>query len=104
MIIFRLFSKKKHNLSKKEVRKNIKGKKVFQLKGELKKKDDALTNIEKRFKDSNGRTQLSEGTKTNSKNKKGASIPQSSKEMANLREKIKTLEVTSQIPVVSRDS
>lgn len=28
MIIFRLFSKKKHNLSKKEVRKNIKGKKV----------------------------------------------------------------------------
>ena len=70
-------------------------KQVFQLKGELKKKDDALINIEKKFKDSNGRTQLSEGTKTNSKNKKGASIPQSSKEMANLREKIKTLEVTS---------
>ncbi|KAG5041429.1 hypothetical protein GLYMA_05G206100v4 [Glycine max] len=67
-------------------------KQVFQLKGELKKKDDALINIEKKFKDSNGRTQLSEGTKTNSKNKKGASIPQSSKEMANLREKIKTLE------------
>ncbi|KHN23660.1 hypothetical protein glysoja_039111 [Glycine soja] len=51
-------------------------KQVFQLKGELKKKDDALINIEKKFKDSNGRTQLSEGTKTNSKNKKGASIPQ----------------------------
>ncbi|KAK7399227.1 hypothetical protein VNO78_10406 [Psophocarpus tetragonolobus] len=67
-------------------------KQVFQLKGELKKKDDALTNIEKRFKDSNGRTQLSDGTKTNSKNKKGASIPQSSKEMTNLREKIKMLE------------
>ncbi|CAJ1937465.1 unnamed protein product [Sphenostylis stenocarpa] len=65
---------------------------VFQLKGELKKKDDTLTNIEKRFKDSNGRTQLSDGTKTNLKNKNGASIPQSSKEMANLREKIKTLE------------
>uniref|UniRef100_A0A0R0LAY5 Uncharacterized protein n=1 Tax=Glycine max TaxID=3847 RepID=A0A0R0LAY5_SOYBN len=67
-------------------------KQVFQLKGELKKKDDALINIEKKFKDSNGHTQLFEGTKTNSKNKKGASIPQTSKEMANLREKIKTLE------------
>ncbi|WVZ23551.1 hypothetical protein V8G54_002095 [Vigna mungo] len=65
---------------------------VFQLKGELKKKDDALTNMEKRFKDSNGRTQLSDGTKPNLKNKKGASIPQSAKEIANLREKIKTLE------------
>ncbi|TKY60607.1 myosin-6 protein [Spatholobus suberectus] len=65
---------------------------VFQLKGELKKKDDALSSIEKRFKDSNGHTQLSDGTKTNSKNKKGASSPQNSKEMANLREKIKTLE------------
>ena len=29
-------------------------KQVFQLKGELKKKDDALINIEKKFKDSNG--------------------------------------------------
>lgn len=67
-------------------------KQIFQLKGELKKKDAALTNIEKRFKDSNGRTQLSDGTKTNSKNKKGALNPQSSKEMAYLREKIKTLE------------
>ncbi|QCD85021.1 intracellular protein transport protein USO1-like [Vigna unguiculata] len=65
---------------------------VFQLKGELKKKDDALTNIEKRFKDSNGRTQLSDGTKPNLKNKKGASNPQSAKEISNLREKIKTLE------------
>ena len=75
-------------------------KQVFQLKGELKKKDDALINIEKKFKDSNGHTQLFEGTKTNSKNKKGASIPQTSKEMANLREKIKTLEVRFQILIV----
>ncbi|KAL5174234.1 hypothetical protein HKD37_08G020730 [Glycine soja] len=82
----------KSSLIEDEAEKENLRKQVFQLKGELKKKDDALTNIEKRFKDSNGRTQLSEGTKTNSKNKKGASIPQSSKEMANLREKIKTLE------------
>ncbi|ESW32037.1 hypothetical protein PHAVU_002G287700 [Phaseolus vulgaris] len=73
---------------KENLRKN-----VFQLKVELKKKDDALTNIEKRFKDSNGRTPLSDGTKPNLKNKKGAPIPQSAKEIANLREKIKTLEV-----------
>ncbi|XP_061337273.1 intracellular protein transport protein USO1-like [Gastrolobium bilobum] len=59
---------------------------VFQLKGELKKKDDALTSMEKRFRDSNGRTQIIP------KNQKTALTPQNLKELANLREKIKTLE------------
>ncbi|XP_057415984.1 uncharacterized protein LOC130710662 [Lotus japonicus] len=56
---------------------------VLELSGELKKKDDALTNMEKRYKDSNGCTQLSHGTK---------SIPENSKEMSNLKEKIQMLE------------
>ncbi|RDX88436.1 hypothetical protein CR513_29964, partial [Mucuna pruriens] len=86
------YSDLKSSLIEDEALKENLRKQVFQLKGELKTKDDTLTNIEKKFKDSNARTQLSDGTKTNSKNKKGASIPQSSKEMANLREKIKTLE------------
>nr|KYP65606.1 Laminin subunit alpha-2 [Cajanus cajan] len=86
------YSDLKSSLIEDESEKENLRKQVFELKGELKKKDDALSNIEKRFKDSNGRAQLSDGTKTNSKNKKGASIPQNSKEMASLRDKIKTLE------------
>ncbi|CAL5187542.1 unnamed protein product [Lathyrus oleraceus] len=67
-------------------------KQISQLKSELKKKGDALTSFEKRFRDSNGRNQHSDGTKTIPINKKTASSPQNSKEMASLREKIKTLE------------
>jgi hypothetical protein len=49
---------------------------IFHLRSELKKKDDALTTI--------------------------ASIPQNSKEMTNLSEKIKMLEVNLQIPVIEQ--
>ncbi|XP_057449960.1 intracellular protein transport protein USO1 [Lotus japonicus] len=87
------YSDLKHTLFEDEAEKEKLRKQVFQLKGELKKKDDALISIEKRFRDSNGRTQVSDGTKTIPKNKKPAlSPPQHSKEMASLREKIKTLE------------
>ncbi|KAK7358635.1 hypothetical protein VNO77_00573 [Canavalia gladiata] len=87
------YSDLKHSLNEDEAEKENLRKQVFQLKGELKKKEDALTNIEKRFKDSIGRTQLCDGNKTNLKNKKGASIPQNSKEtMTDLGEKIKMLE------------
>ncbi|KAJ1411830.1 NT-type C2 domain [Sesbania bispinosa] len=82
----------RHSLIEGETEKEKLRKQVLQLKGELKKKDDALTNIEKRYKDSNGRTQLSDGTKTIPKNKKSASITQNSKELTNLMEKIKMLE------------
>ncbi|XP_027341673.1 putative leucine-rich repeat-containing protein DDB_G0290503 [Abrus precatorius] len=86
------YSDLKCSLTEDETEKERLRKQVSQLNGELRKKDEALINIEKRFKDSNGRTQLSDGTKTNLTNKKGVSIPQNSKEMSNLREKIKMLE------------
>ncbi|CAL0313377.1 unnamed protein product [Lupinus luteus] len=54
--------------------------------------DDALTSIEKRFKDSNGHTQPSYAIKTIPKNRNIASIPRSSKETINLKEKVKVLE------------
>ncbi|RDX62161.1 hypothetical protein CR513_59536, partial [Mucuna pruriens] len=67
-------------------------KQVFQLKGELKKKDEALISTEKKLRESNARTQLIDATKTIPKNKKTASVPQNSKEITSLKEKIKTLE------------
>ncbi|XP_047160218.1 intracellular protein transport protein USO1 [Vigna umbellata] len=82
----------KHYFSKEEVEKEKLLKQVFQLKAELKKKDDALISSEKRFRESSARAQLSDGTKNILKNKKTASVPQNSKEIATLKEKIKTLE------------
>ncbi|KAF7810260.1 intracellular protein transport protein USO1-like [Senna tora] len=86
------YSDLKQSLFEDEAEKEKLRKNIFQLKGDLKKKDDALTNIEKKFKDSNGRAHLPEGTKIVPKNKRSASIPQNSKEMTNLREKITMLE------------
>ncbi|KAK7318267.1 hypothetical protein RJT34_02966 [Clitoria ternatea] len=86
------YSELKSSQIEDEAEKEKLGKQVSQLKGELKKKDEALTNMEKKIKDSNGRMQPSDGSKTNLKNKKGVSSHQNSKEMANLREKIKMLE------------
>ncbi|XP_014521385.1 myosin-11 isoform X2 [Vigna radiata var. radiata] len=82
----------KHYFSKEEVEKEKLLKQVFQLKAELKKKDDALISSEKRFRESTARAQLTDGTKNILKNKKTASVPQNSKEIATLKEKIKTLE------------
>ncbi|WVZ13253.1 hypothetical protein V8G54_017783 [Vigna mungo] len=82
----------KHSISKEEVEKEKLLKQVFQLKAELKKKDDALISSEKRFRESSARAQLNDGTKNILKNKKTASVPQNSKEIATLKEKIKTLE------------
>lgn len=83
----------KHSLFEDEVEKEKLRKQIFQLKNDLKKKDDAFTSIEKKLKDSNGRTALSDGAKTSLKNNKSAPPPRSSKEVASLREKIKLLEV-----------
>ncbi|XP_027914232.1 myosin-10 isoform X1 [Vigna unguiculata] len=82
----------KLSFSKDEVEKEKLLKQVFQLKAELKKKDDALISSEKRFRESSARAQLIDGTKNILKNKKTASVPQNSKEIATMREKIKTLE------------
>lgn len=84
----------KKSLFEDEAEKEKLRKQISQLKSEIKKKGDALTSIEKRFRDSNGRNQLSDGSKTIPINKKIASSPHHSKEMASLREKIKMLEVT----------
>ncbi|TKY70930.1 myosin heavy chain [Spatholobus suberectus] len=90
------YSDLKVSLSEDEAEKEKLRKQVLQLKGELKKKEDALISAEKRFRESNGRTQLADATKTSPKNKKAASIPQNSKEIASLKEKIKTLEAMIQ--------
>ncbi|XP_045814682.1 intracellular protein transport protein USO1-like isoform X1 [Trifolium pratense] len=82
----------KQSLFEDEAEKEKLRKQISQLKSEIKKKGDALTSIEKRFRDTSGRNQLSDGTKTSPINKKTASSPQNSKEMASMREKIKMLE------------
>ncbi|KAI4326977.1 hypothetical protein L6164_019486 [Bauhinia variegata] len=82
----------KHSLLEDEGEKEKLKEQIFQLKGDLKKKDDALTKVEKKLKDNNGRTSLTDGTKTSPKNKKSAPISQNPKEIASLREKIKLLE------------
>ncbi|XP_028767480.1 myosin-11-like isoform X2 [Neltuma alba] len=78
----------RRSLHEDEAEKQKLRKQIFQLKSELKKKEDAATNIEKKLKDANGHQQFS----ATAKNKKSASIPQNSKEIATLRERIKMLE------------
>lgn len=87
----------RHSLFEDESEKEKLRKQIFLLKGDLMKKNNALVNIEKKFKDSNGRTQHPDGTIVVPKNAKSSSSPQKQEEMAILREKITTLEVTSAI-------
>ncbi|XP_024031322.1 myosin-4 [Morus notabilis] len=83
----------KNSLFEDEVEKEKLRKQVFQLKNDLKKKDDAFATLEKKLKDSNGRTTISDGNRISPKNNKSAAAaPRGSKEVANLREKIKLLE------------
>ncbi|KAL5747481.1 hypothetical protein ACOSP7_024481 [Xanthoceras sorbifolium] len=82
----------KHSLLEDELEKEKLRKQVFQLKGDLKKKEDAFTGLEKKLKDSNRRSPVSDGTRTTLRNNKSAPVPQGSKEIASLREKIKLLE------------
>ncbi|XWS48945.1 hypothetical protein CRYUN_Cryun13aG0120800 [Craigia yunnanensis] len=83
----------KHSLFEDEVEKEKLRKQVVQLKGDLKKKEDAFTGMEKKLKESNGRAAVSDRTRTLLKNNKSATIPRSPKEVASLREKIKLLEL-----------
>ncbi|XP_065858237.1 intracellular protein transport protein USO1-like isoform X2 [Euphorbia lathyris] len=82
----------KHSLCEDELDKEKLRKQVFQLKGDLKKKDDTISSIEKKLKESNRRTTLSDSTKTSPRNNKSAPVLHGSKEASNLREKIKLLE------------
>ncbi|KAH9775562.1 C2 NT-type domain-containing protein [Citrus sinensis] len=57
-------------------------KQAFQLKGDLKKKEDALNSLEKKLKDSNRRASVSDGTRTTLRNNKSAPGQIKSKEIA----------------------
>lgn len=84
----------KHFSAAEESQKEKFQKQVIQLKGELKKKEDALTLVEKKIKDGNGRSPVSEVAKT--KNSTYVPVPRGSKEVVNLKEKIRLLEVKLQ--------
>lgn len=74
----------KGSLSQDEFEKEKLRKQVFQLKGELKKKEEALSGLEKKLKD---------GSKISSKNNNKCAPPsRATKEVANLKDKIKLLE------------
>ncbi|KAJ4712082.1 putative Myosin heavy chain-related protein [Melia azedarach] len=77
----------KNSLVEDELEKEKLRKQVFQLKGDLKKKEDAL-----KLRDSNRRASVSDGTRSTLRNNKPAAVPQGTKEVASLREKIKLLE------------
>lgn len=82
----------KQALVEDELEKEKLRKQVFQVKGDLKKKEDALNSFEKKLKDSNRRASVSDGARTTLRNNKSAPVPQGSKEIASLRERIKLLE------------
>ncbi|CAI9755436.1 unnamed protein product [Fraxinus pennsylvanica] len=67
-------------------------KQMLQLKSDLKKKEEALSSMEKKIKDSNGRATTLDGTKVTSKANKSMPPLRGSKEVTNLKEKIKLLE------------
>ncbi|MED6136028.1 hypothetical protein PIB30_052104 [Stylosanthes scabra] len=73
------YSELKGSVSEEAAEKEKLRKQVLQMKMEIKKKEDALSSMERRLKDS-------------LKNKKSASAPQNSKDMASLRENVKMLE------------
>ncbi|KAL8101930.1 uncharacterized protein LOC141683710 [Apium graveolens] len=80
----------KHFSAAEESQKEKFQKQVIQLKGELKKKEDALNYVERKIKDGNGRSPNSEVAKT--RNNKNVPVPRGSKEVVTLKEKIKSLE------------
>lgn len=82
----------KRMLFEDEVEKEKLKKQVSQLKGDLKKKEEALNSLDKKLKDSNGRVVASNGMKTTSKNNKSMPASAGSREVASLKEKIKLLE------------
>uniref|UniRef100_A0A2P2KWS8 Uncharacterized protein MANES_02G023900 n=1 Tax=Rhizophora mucronata TaxID=61149 RepID=A0A2P2KWS8_RHIMU len=81
----------KHSLFGSEQEKETLWKLVFLLEVEL-KKEEAFTDMEKKLNESNKRTTSSDGTEITVKNNKPASVSHGTKEVANLKEKIKSLE------------
>ncbi|CAI0414454.1 unnamed protein product [Linum tenue] len=77
----------KHSLIEDEPEKEKLRKQLCQLKGDLKKKDEVLINTEKKLKESNKRTSVVPRTN------KSTPVSHGTKEVSNLREKIKLLEL-----------
>ncbi|XP_034894635.1 uncharacterized protein [Populus alba] len=94
----------KHCLFEDELAKEKLRRQLLQLKSELKKKEDALTSMEKKLKESNKCTAVSEGTKSTMRNNKFAPVPYGSKEMANQRDRIKLLEVQMKLKETSLEA
>ncbi|CAL5429867.1 unnamed protein product [Camellia sinensis] len=86
------YNELKRSLFEDESEKEKLMKRVIQLKGDLKKKDDAISGLEKKLKDSNNRSTALDGTKPSLRNNRSASVPRGPKETANLKDKIKQLE------------
>ncbi|KAJ4957326.1 hypothetical protein NE237_014109 [Protea cynaroides] len=82
----------KHSLSEEELEKENLRKQIFHLRADLRKEEDAITVIEKKLKENSGQILPSDGPKPTSRNNKSALISHGSKEVTNLREKIKLLE------------
>ncbi|KAM0978701.1 hypothetical protein TB2_014294 [Malus domestica] len=82
----------KHAIYEDEVEKEKLRKQVFQLKADLKKKEDALSTAEKKLKESNGRSIVSDGIKITQRNIKSLPVARGSKEVACMKERIKLLE------------
>ncbi|KAJ9549886.1 hypothetical protein OSB04_022429 [Centaurea solstitialis] len=76
---------KEYELEKESLRKQ-----VSQLKGELRKKDEAMSLIEKKLKESNNRAVALDGTKTSPRNNKP--VTRSVKEVIGMKDRIKQLE------------
>lgn len=83
----------KCSLFESEIEKEKLRNEVIQLKGVLKKKEDAFNSTEKKLKDGYARSTTLEGGKVASKVNKSPPVNRGSKDVANLREKIKMLEV-----------
>ncbi|KAJ8449271.1 hypothetical protein Cgig2_002403 [Carnegiea gigantea] len=86
-----------HSLYENELEKEKVRKQVFQLKADLKKKDQVILNAEKKFKENSGRVLAQERSKATSKNTKcepvlRGSKEANSKEILTLKEAIKLLE------------
>lgn len=81
-----------HLLSADELEKENLKKQVVQLRSDLKKKEDGFRNMGKKTRDGSGRATTLDAVKAASKTSKPS--PRGSKEVANLKERIKLLEVS----------
>ncbi|KAK9293290.1 hypothetical protein L1049_021282 [Liquidambar formosana] len=85
------YNELKHSLSGEESEKEKLRKQIIQLKGDLQKKEEAIIRVEKKLMENNG-SAVSDLTKMTLSNNKSAPLPRDSKQVANLKKKIRLLE------------